>query len=141
MLCNILTAPISKLNIEGSTWIQPWDSLSLVVTCNGTGPFHKCIEIISGKYNVTGNETCSRDSEVILDTCKFSFNHYFLDAAEYTILIILSNDVSTEVHPLAVNIVKSKFLFSLFLIKRCTCIKNTCLKKKINNTFYYYLLS
>lgn len=100
-----IRAPISKLSVEGSTWIQPWNSLSLIISCNGTGPFNKCIKIHVGKYNVTGNETCNEDSE-ILDTCKFSFNHYFLDALEYTVLVILSNDVSTEIHPVAVNIYK-----------------------------------
>ncbi|XP_011496723.1 PREDICTED: uncharacterized protein LOC105361295 isoform X2 [Ceratosolen solmsi marchali] len=100
-----IRAPISKLSVEGSTWIQPWNSLSLIISCNGTGPFHKCIKIHIGKYNVTGNETCNQDAET-LDTCKFSFNHYFLDALEYTVLVILSNDVSTDIHPVAVNIYK-----------------------------------
>ncbi|XP_031787515.1 A-agglutinin anchorage subunit isoform X2 [Nasonia vitripennis] len=100
-----IRAPISKLSIEGSTWIQPWNSLSLSISCNGTGPFYKCIEIHLGKYNVTGNETCSQDSDK-LETCKFNFEHYFLEPLEYTVLIILGNEVSKEIHPVAVNIYK-----------------------------------
>ncbi|KAJ8682765.1 hypothetical protein QAD02_018557 [Eretmocerus hayati] len=97
-------APISNLKTDGITWIKPWDELSLTVTCNGTGPFYKCQQIIPGKYNVTGNETCDEPS--ILETCDFSIKHYFLDSWEYTVLIILSNDLGTERHPVAINISK-----------------------------------
>ncbi|XP_014233379.1 uncharacterized protein LOC106656757 [Trichogramma pretiosum] len=95
-------APISNLKTEGVIYIKPWDLLSLAVSCNGSGPFQKCVKIIVGQYNVTGNETC-KDPEV-LKSCEFSISHYFLDAQEYTVLIIVSNEVSTRIHPVAVNI-------------------------------------
>lgn len=62
-----------------------------------------------GKYNITGNETCDSTRGEKLDTCQFKYDHYFLDAMEWTLLMIISNDVSTEVHPIALNIVKGKF--------------------------------
>ena len=99
------------MKIEGSTWIQPWDMLALKISCNGSGPFHKCIEIHAGQYNVTNNETCNQDADII-ENCEFSFMHYFLDPHESTVLIILSNDVSNEIHPVAVNIYKCE-LYSL----------------------------
>lgn len=103
MLSKII-APILNITVEGTNWIQLWDKLSLNVTCNGTGPFYKCLHFHRGKYNVTGNETC--DSGVSLYSCNFSITHYFLEPSVYTILVILSNDVSKQVYPLTINIYK-----------------------------------
>ncbi|XP_076669896.1 uncharacterized protein LOC143369616 isoform X2 [Andrena cerasifolii] len=99
-----IRAPILNVTVEGTNWIQLWDKLSLNVTCNGTGPFYKCLHFHRGKYNVTGNETC--DSGVILHSCNFSITHYFLEPSVYTILVVLSNDVSKQVYPLTINIYK-----------------------------------
>ncbi|XP_011865339.1 PREDICTED: uncharacterized protein LOC105560657 [Vollenhovia emeryi] len=97
-------APVSNISVEGTNWIQPWDMLSLNVTCKGSGPFSKCLLFHRGKYNATGNETC--DIMEQLRSCNFSIVHYFLEPSVYTILIILNNEVSTQVYPLTINIYK-----------------------------------
>ncbi|KAK1135494.1 hypothetical protein K0M31_000084 [Melipona bicolor] len=97
-------APIMNITVEGTNWIQPWDMLSLNVSCKGSGPFNKCLYFHRGKYNITGNETC--DSGDNLYSCNFSIIHYFLEPSVYTILIILNNDVSKQIYPLTINIYK-----------------------------------
>ncbi|XP_011331991.1 uncharacterized protein LOC105276228 isoform X2 [Ooceraea biroi] len=97
-------APLSNISVEGTNWIQPWDMLSLNVSCKGSGPFSKCLQFHRGKYNVTGNETC--DNAEHLRSCNFSIVHYFLEPSVYTILIILNNEVSTQIYPLTINIYK-----------------------------------
>lgn len=97
-------APIMNITVEGTNWIQPWDMLSLNVTCKGSGPFYKCLQFHRGKYNVTGNETCDNGDH--LHSCNFSIIHYFLEPSVYTILVILNNDVSKQVYPLTINIYK-----------------------------------
>lgn len=97
-------APLSNISVEGTNWIQPWDMLSMNVTCKGSGPISKCLQFHRGKYNVTGNETCN--SVEHLNSCNFSILHYFLEPSVYTILIILNNEVSTQIYPLTINIYK-----------------------------------
>lgn len=90
--------------MEGTNWIQPWEMLNLNVTWKGSGPFKKCLRFFQGKYNITGNETCTHSDE--LTTSNFSIIHYFLEPSIYTILVILKNDVSATVHPITINIYK-----------------------------------
>ncbi|XP_076644216.1 uncharacterized protein LOC143354205 isoform X2 [Halictus rubicundus] len=97
-------APIMNITVEGTNWIQPWDMLSLNVTCKGSGPFYKCLDFHRGKYNITGNETCNSVDH--LRSCNFSIIHYFLEPSVYTILIIMNNDVSKEIYPMTINIYK-----------------------------------
>ncbi|KAH0951978.1 hypothetical protein HN011_005159 [Eciton burchellii] len=97
-------APVSNISIEGTNWIQAWDMLSLNVSCKGSGPFSKCLQFHRGKYNVTGNETCDNTEQLL--SCNFSIVHYFLEPSVYTILIILSNEASTQIYPLTINIYK-----------------------------------
>jgi hypothetical protein len=104
----IFSAPVSNISIEGTNWIQAWDMLSLNVSCKGSGPFSKCLQFHRGKYNVTGNETCDNTEQLL--SCNFSIVHYFLEPSVYTILIILSNEASTQIYPLTINIYKGKFL-------------------------------
>ncbi|KAK0072889.1 hypothetical protein PV325_010644 [Microctonus aethiopoides] len=94
--------PIRNITVEGTNWIKPWDMLSLNVTCHGTGPFHKCLEYHRGTYNITGNETCENGD--IIQSCNFTITHYFLDSNVYTILMILKNDIGTQIYPLTINI-------------------------------------
>ncbi|XP_033214676.1 uncharacterized protein LOC117171450 isoform X2 [Belonocnema kinseyi] len=95
-------APIAEIAVEGTNWIRPWDMLSLNVTCKGSGPFYKCLQYHRGKYNITGNETCYDTDH--LQTCNFSIIHYFLEPSVSTIVMILQNDVSTQIYPITVNI-------------------------------------
>lgn len=96
--------PITDITIKGTDWIQPWDMLSLNATCNGSGPFYKCLEFHQGKYNVTGNETCEYAEH--LQSCNFSIVRYFFEPTEYTILVILSNDVSKQIYPKTITVYK-----------------------------------
>lgn len=98
-------APISNITVDGTPWLQPWDMLLLNVSCKGSGPFHKCLLISPGQYNVTGNETCEEMDE--LDSCSFPITHYFLDPGVYTIVVILQNDVSKQISPLTITIYKA----------------------------------
>ncbi|KAG7209606.1 hypothetical protein KM043_011263 [Ampulex compressa] len=97
-------APIMNITVEGTNWIQPWDMLSLNVTCKGSEPFYKCLQYHRGKYNITGNETCNNADQ--LQLCNFSIIRYFLEPSVYTILVILNNDVSKQIYPLTINIYK-----------------------------------
>ncbi|KAI4487049.1 hypothetical protein M0802_012072 [Mischocyttarus mexicanus] len=97
-------APVTNITVKGTDWIQPWDMLSLNVTCNGSGPYYKCLRIHLGKYNVTGNETCEFYDH--LQSCNFSIVRYFFEPTEYTILVILSNDVSKQIYPKTINVYK-----------------------------------
>ncbi|XP_043682714.1 uncharacterized protein LOC122636001 isoform X2 [Vespula pensylvanica] len=97
-------APITNITIKGTDWIQPWDMLSLNATCNGSGPFYKCLEFHQGKYNVTGNETCEYVDH--LKSCNFSIVRYFFEPTEYTILVILSNDVSKQIYSKTITVYK-----------------------------------
>ncbi|KAK2584331.1 hypothetical protein KPH14_006722 [Odynerus spinipes] len=97
-------SPIMDITIKGTDWIQPWDMLSLNATCNGSGPFYKCLEFHQGKYNVTGNETCEYAEH--LPSCNFSIVRYFFEPTEYTILVILSNDVSKQIYPKTITVYK-----------------------------------
>ena len=102
----LFSAPISDIVIEGTNWIQAWEMLSLNVSCKGSGPFYKCLEFHRGEYNITGNETCVDPTH--LNSCDFSIIHYFLEPSKATIVMILQNDVSTQIYPLTINIFNGK---------------------------------
>ncbi|XP_015515585.2 uncharacterized protein LOC107221185 [Neodiprion lecontei] len=97
-------APISNITVSGTNWLQPWEMLSLNVSCKGSGPFKVCLSIHPGNYNITGNETC--EAGTILENCSFPIIHYFLEASVYTYLVVLENDVSIQRYPLTINIYK-----------------------------------
>ena len=48
------TEPLNKVNVTGETWLSRGKLLMLNVTCNGTGPFHYCVNITYGAYNESG---------------------------------------------------------------------------------------
>ncbi|XP_015588603.1 uncharacterized protein LOC107264636 isoform X2 [Cephus cinctus] len=95
-------APVTDISVDGTNWIQPWAMLNLNVTCEGSGPFIRCLQFHRGNYNVTGNETCGDGERK--PNCNFSIIHYFLEPSDYTIVIILTNDISTNIHPVTINI-------------------------------------
>lgn len=109
-----IAAPISNIIVDGTNWIKRWDLLSLNVTCHGTGPITRCLQYYQEHYNITGNETC--DDGIKMESCNFSIRHYFLDSNVYTILMILKNDISTEIYPLTVNIYKGKLKSMLYTV-------------------------
>lgn len=74
------------------------------VNCNGSGPFRYCAHFVLGPYNVTGNETCEWDRNLI--QCQMQFFHYFREPTNYTLVVITANDVSKVVTPIGINIYK-----------------------------------
>lgn len=57
---------------------------------------------MSGKYNITGNETCT-----VPDTsekCDFSIRRYFSDAKIYTVVVVIYNDLGKTVYPIVVTV-------------------------------------
>ncbi|XP_018577236.1 uncharacterized protein LOC108915612 isoform X1 [Anoplophora glabripennis] len=93
-------APVAKVNVTGNNWIQHGDLLKLRVQCRGSRNIEYCVEYKTGAYNVTGNETCYQ--YIPLDACDFQINRY-LSGSKYTILIIIRNEVSKVVQPVAVT--------------------------------------
>lgn len=80
--------------------------LNISVSCNGSSPFKFCVLLRPGLYNITGNETCHE--ETILRNCSFEIQHLFKRPSEYTLVVIISNEVSRVIKPIAVNIYKVK---------------------------------
>ncbi|KAF7989337.1 hypothetical protein HCN44_008011 [Aphidius gifuensis] len=101
-----INEPIKNISVNGSTWIQPWNMLYLNVSCHGSGPFVKCIRNHVGNYNITGNETCNEDDGMLLTTCNFSIKRYFFEPNVYTVLVMLRNNISTQIYPITINIYK-----------------------------------
>lgn len=67
-----------------------------------------CIQIVNGLYNVTGNESCY--SYKTLPTCHFLFTHWFGQnpSPVHTLLIIIENEVTKQVKPVAINMYHGK---------------------------------
>lgn len=74
------------------------------MTCSGTGPFRFCINRIEGPYNITGNETCKRETN--LAECQLNFFHYFRKPTNYTLVFIVANDVAKVITPIGINVYK-----------------------------------
>lgn len=72
------------------------------MNCNGSGPFRYCAHYYKGPYNVTGNETCTYDQNLI--QCQMQFYRYLHEPTNYTLVIIMANDVSKVVTPIGINI-------------------------------------
>lgn len=95
-------APVQSVSFTGNNWLQHGDVLNLTVSCNGSSAFHYCRYIYSGIYNATGDETCITSR--VSDICKFTVTHYFSESGTYTIVLIISNDVSKTIKPVAINV-------------------------------------
>jgi len=95
-------APVANISVVGTSWLQHGDIWDLQVYWNGSAGFEYCIKILSGSYNVTGNETCAHFAPTT--DSQFAIKHYFRDPSLYTVLIILKNDVSKVVTKVGINI-------------------------------------
>ncbi|KAL5244767.1 hypothetical protein ACI65C_012177 [Semiaphis heraclei] len=96
--------PIANVKTQGKVWIQEGEMLNLLVNCNGSGPFRYCAHYVEGPYNVTGDESCSWDRNLV--QCQMQFVHYFREPTNYTLIVIVANDVSKIVTPIGINIYK-----------------------------------
>uniref|UniRef100_A0A1B6KZQ6 PKD domain-containing protein n=1 Tax=Graphocephala atropunctata TaxID=36148 RepID=A0A1B6KZQ6_9HEMI len=101
-------APVNNVMVSGgnSFWLQHGDILNLSVSCNGSSPFLYCFQITEGEYNVTGNETCTHQQ--LISDCQVTLPRYFHYAGSYTVLIIITNQVSKKITPVGVNIYEVK---------------------------------
>lgn len=85
------------------------------MSCDGSGPFRFCVRYQTGPYNVTGNETCSFEKNVL--QCQMQFRHYFHEPTNYTLVVIMANDVSKLVIPIGINIYKGyHYLYEYHII-------------------------
>lgn len=82
------------------------------MSCNGSGPFRYCAYYVQGSYNITGNETCLWEKNLI--QCQTVFFHYFRQPTNYTLIVIMANDVSKVITPIGINIYKGNYYY-LFL--------------------------
>ncbi|XP_046660633.1 melanocyte protein PMEL isoform X2 [Homalodisca vitripennis] len=101
-------APVNNVVVSGgnSFWLQHGDILNLSVSCNGSSPFLYCFKITEGEYNVTGNETCTQ--HMLITDCQLTLPRYFHNPGSYTVLIIITNEVSKKITPVGVNIYEVK---------------------------------
>ncbi|KAJ3616421.1 hypothetical protein MTP99_003113 [Tenebrio molitor] len=99
-------APVTKVNITGNNWLQHGDLLTLNVKCHGSKNLKYCVQYQNGVYNITGNETCFFSHE--LEKCEFTIQRYFVESIEHTVIIIIQNEVSKVVTPVAVTVYKVK---------------------------------
>uniref|UniRef100_A0A1B6FUN1 PKD domain-containing protein n=1 Tax=Cuerna arida TaxID=1464854 RepID=A0A1B6FUN1_9HEMI len=101
-------APVNNVIVSGgnSFWLQHGDILNLSVSCNGSSPFLYCFKITEGEYNVTGNETCTQ--HMLITDCQLTLPRYFHNPGSYTVLIIITNEVSKKITPVGVNIYEVK---------------------------------
>ncbi|KAF0309071.1 Transmembrane protein 130 [Amphibalanus amphitrite] len=95
-------APITLVNVSGNNWLKHGELLNLTVHCNGTGPWEYCVAVYTGRYNVTGNETCS--NPIPTDDCTVPILRYLRDNGTYTAVSVLSNAVSRRVTPVAITV-------------------------------------
>lgn len=100
----LVKGPVTNVNTQGKVWIQEGEMLSLQVNCNGSGPFRYCAQYVTGPYNVTGNETCQMERNLV--QCQTQVFHYFREPTNYTLVVIIANDVSKVVTPIGINIYK-----------------------------------
>ncbi|XP_037069535.1 uncharacterized protein LOC119090916 [Pollicipes pollicipes] len=98
----LVDAPITVVNVSGNNWLKHGELLNLTVHCNGTGPWNYCVNVYSGRYNVTGNETCPYPS--VTAECSVGIVRYLRDNGTYTAVSVLSNAVSRRVTPVAITV-------------------------------------
>ncbi|XP_026276701.1 uncharacterized protein LOC113205333 isoform X2 [Frankliniella occidentalis] len=96
-------SPIHNISVKGTNWLQQDQLLDLQVLCSGSGNFSACNYKAPANYNVTGNETCMH--EEIFETCQFNVSRFF-SYVNYTVIVIVSNDVSKVVYPVSVMFYK-----------------------------------
>ncbi|XP_071532667.1 uncharacterized protein [Panulirus ornatus] len=96
--------PIGQVNMTGKTWLKHGDLFNVTIQCSGSGPWGYCSKVSRGVYNVTGNETCDVGEITMTNDCNFIVMRYFRASGTYTYLLIISNDISAVVQPIAVII-------------------------------------
>lgn len=98
--------PVRNISVSGNNWIQRSEVLNLDVNCKGSSSFTYCFYFKYGTYNATGNETCPEGTTYEAQNCSFTIHRYFYDDEKRTAVIIINNDVSTGVFPVAITVYK-----------------------------------
>lgn len=105
--------PITSVSVEGNTWLRHGDVVSLLVSCNGSSPYHYCWKYYPGNTttNSTANLTC--DEPISTNMCKFPLVHYFPHDGSHLIAIVLTNIVQKKpfVKNIEVHIYDGEFDF------------------------------
>lgn len=81
------------------------------IWCNGSAPFSYCVQFWNGNYTVTGNESCI-SKKMFLSTCNFQITHYFGNSTNYTVVIIVENDVQKLVRSVNVNVYEGMYIYT-----------------------------
>lgn len=89
--------------------------LNLNFKCIGapSQPFSSCINLYKGIYNVTVNDTC-KNWENNTPTCDTSFERYYGDHNQHTVVVFIINDISKQVARAVINIYEGKIFQILF---------------------------
>jgi len=95
--------PIHNVTVVGDVMLKHGKLVDLDLNCTGTGPWLYCWHIMEKGYNITGNETCD-DPQIMKRTCEFPILWYFRTSDTYNFLIIIKNDVSTNISVVPVTI-------------------------------------
>lgn len=98
-------APIQNITIKGTNWLQEFETLDLQVVCRGSGNFNACNLKKPADYNSTGEETCPPNQISVSPNCQFNVSQFY-SSSNYTVLFIISNDVSKIVYPIKVILYK-----------------------------------
>lgn len=109
-------APVSNLTVTGNYWLEHGGLLNLSVKCQGSAVFSYCTTFHKGIYNITGNETCQVMNKN--SVCNFYIQRYLKEPSQYTVVLIISNDVGTVVSPVTITVYKGD-LHIMFLIASC----------------------
>ncbi|CAL4180715.1 unnamed protein product, partial [Meganyctiphanes norvegica] len=94
--------PIDTLNVTGSQWLKRDQPLNLTVQCSGSGSWAYCFTILPGSYNVTGEERCQEP--LVTTVCDFKLIHLFRRNGTFSYLIIITNEVSTQIQAVPIKI-------------------------------------
>jgi hypothetical protein len=93
---------IVNLTVDGPTWFPHGKLLDLNVSCAGSGPYSYCWQLKPAPYNHTGNETCQMP--LVTNDCEFPVTRYFQQPGTYSLLVIISNDVSRVVNQSSIHV-------------------------------------
>lgn len=107
--------PVRNISVSGNNWIQRSEVLNLDVNCKGSSSFTYCFYFKYGTYNATGNETCPEGTTYEAQNCSFTIHRYFYDDEKRTAVIIINNDVSTGVFPVAITVYKGNIYSHIFV--------------------------
>lgn len=95
--------------VSGNNWLKHGEMLLLQAKCDGSPPFLGCIQYKNKLYNITNKENCSDDdTQLSSNICDFPLSRYYNDPGEYTIVVIVQNEVTKKISPVTINVYKGE---------------------------------